>query len=98
MSNYNLRYVICYDIANDKRRDKIATLLLDYGVRVQYSVFEVVADKTLFDSLIKKIKRMMHSKKDRILAYPLCANCDYKTIRMGTQTSDIHGNEVVFIV
>lgn len=98
MNNFFSRYVICYDVTNDKRRDKLATLLLDYGVRVQYSVFEIVVDKTLFDSLIKKIKRIIHSQKDMILVYPLCANCDYKIMRLGAQTKEPHGNEIVYIV
>jgi CRISPR-associated protein Cas2 len=99
MSDFHSRYVICYDITNDKRRDKIAALLLDHGVRVQYSVFEVVVDKMLFDSLINKMKRIIKkSEEDMILAYPLCANCDHKTLRLGAQSKEPHGTEVVFIV
>ncbi len=32
--------VIAYDIAEDRRRTQVSTLLEDYGVRVNYSVFE----------------------------------------------------------
>jgi CRISPR-associated protein Cas2 len=35
-----VRYVITYDIADDGRRDDVATLLSGYGPRVQLSVFE----------------------------------------------------------
>lgn len=92
------RYIVCYDISDDKRRDKIATLLLDYGVRVQFSIFEVVAGKTLFDSLIRKINAAIDPEKDKILAYALCAACDRKTLRMGAQTKEAHGNELLFVV
>lgn len=34
-------YVVAYDIADDKRRMRIADLLLGYGDRIQYSVFLV---------------------------------------------------------
>lgn len=37
-------YTISYDIPDDKRRLKIAKILLDYGPRVQYSVFEAQLD------------------------------------------------------
>jgi len=33
-------YVISYDIPDDERRLKVAKILLDFGRRVQYSVFE----------------------------------------------------------
>lgn len=42
MSEDPHRYLIAYDIPNDKRRTRLAKKLLSYGDRVQYSVF--VAD------------------------------------------------------
>lgn len=33
--------VVAYDISDDKRRQKIAKILLNYGVRSNYSVFDV---------------------------------------------------------
>ncbi len=35
-------YVVCYDVTNDKVRNRISKVLLKYGNRVQYSVFEVM--------------------------------------------------------
>jgi CRISPR-associated protein Cas2 len=34
-----VRYVITYDIADDRRREDLATLLSGYGPRVQLSAF-----------------------------------------------------------
>jgi CRISPR-associated protein Cas2 len=34
-------YLICYDITDDRDRNRVAHLLERYGERVQYSVFEV---------------------------------------------------------
>jgi len=34
-------FLVCYDIEDDKRRNKVARCLLGWGRRVQYSVFEV---------------------------------------------------------
>lgn len=44
-------YVISYDISNDRRRNKIAKILLDYGRRVQYSVFECEMNQKSFKEL-----------------------------------------------
>lgn len=35
------RYLVAYDIADDRRRSRIAKQLQEYGDRVQYSVFIV---------------------------------------------------------
>ena len=39
-------YVVAYDIANDKRRKKVSEHLDKYGVRVNYSVYEIKLNKT----------------------------------------------------
>jgi CRISPR-associated protein Cas2 len=35
-------YLICYDIADDRRRDRVSRFLEGYGLRIQKSVFECV--------------------------------------------------------
>jgi CRISPR-associated protein Cas2 len=44
--------VISYDISDDGIRKKVANILLDHGVRVQYSVFECLVDAKTLDKLI----------------------------------------------
>ena len=43
-------YIVSYDMPDDKKRLKMANTLLDFGTRVQYSVFECIMD----DKLIKR--------------------------------------------
>ena len=73
-------YVVSYDVPEDKRRNKIATILLDFGTRVQYSVFECIMDDKLFEKMIRRLKRVV-SDEDSVRIYPLCAKCD-KVIRV----------------
>jgi CRISPR-associated protein Cas2 len=35
------RYLICYDVTDDPRRDRLAKVIQAHGDRVQYSVFLV---------------------------------------------------------
>jgi CRISPR-associated protein Cas2 len=35
-------YVVSYDIPEDRKRDRASKTLLDFGARVQYSVFECI--------------------------------------------------------
>ena len=68
-------YVISYDIPDDKRRQKIAKTLLNYGNRVQYSVFEAnIIDKLLF-KMVSKLKNIIYDKEDSIRIYKICKEC-----------------------
>jgi len=69
-------YLISYDIPDDRRRTKIAKTLLDFGDRVQYSVFEAKLDKKLLDKLIQKLIEIIEESEDSIRVYPLCAACE----------------------
>jgi len=69
-------YIISYDIPDDRRRTKIAKTLLDFGDRVQYSVFEAKLDKKLLDKLIQKLIEIIEESEDSIRVYPLCAACE----------------------
>lgn len=37
-------YVVAYDISDDKRRERVARVLLHYGERMQRSVYQVVLE------------------------------------------------------
>jgi len=68
--------IICYDISNNKRRTRIAKILEDYGIRVQYSVFECVLSNTLLDELKMRIMDFVEEEdKDKVHFYYLCNNC-----------------------
>ena len=50
-------YLICYDITNNKTRDKIARKLLSFGLyRMQYSVFIGLLTTPLLDKLKSWLK------------------------------------------
>ncbi|MBD3184707.1 CRISPR-associated endonuclease Cas2 [Candidatus Poribacteria bacterium] len=70
-----MQYVICYDITDDKRRNNVAKILLDYGHRVQYSVFECEITKKVLDTLIQSIVECIDFDKDSVVVYSLCSRC-----------------------
>lgn len=65
--------LIIYDIADDKRRTKIAKILEGYGVRVQLSAFEVWISKISMTNMMEKIERI-RKKEDNIRVYNLDKN------------------------
>lgn len=76
--------VISYDIPDNKRRLKIANLLLNYGAeRVQYSVFECHITERNLTVLRRKLQRVLEDAEDSVRFYSLCENCQPKIELMG---------------
>jgi len=76
--------VISYDIQADKRRLAIHKALKDYGVWVQYSVFECDLKKEEFLKLRQRLKKLISGEaEDSIRFYLLCEACQPKIERIG---------------
>ena len=67
--------VVAYDIADDRRRQKIAKIMAQYGTRCNYSVFECFLSESKIATMQKKISDAADSKEDSILYYYLCKAC-----------------------
>jgi len=76
--------VVTYDIPVTRRRNKIAKILLDYGERVQYSVFECNLTVKQQQTLLKELKQVIDDEEDSIRFYRLCATCAPGTQTLGT--------------
>ncbi|MDH2431447.1 CRISPR-associated endonuclease Cas2 [Pokkaliibacter sp. MBI-7] len=51
-------YLACFDIEDDRQRRKLGDLLLEYGDRVQHSVFEIaLPDQMPLDTLRQRCLR-----------------------------------------
>lgn len=67
--------VVSYDIVEDKTRNKISKALLDFGTRVQYSVFECNLNQQQLEEMEGRLLRLLDSENDTIRLYLLCENC-----------------------
>ena len=76
--------VISYDISDDDSRRKVANILLDHGVRVQYSVFECLVDAKTLDKLIVMLSPFTEGS-DSIRFYQICEACLKKTVVIGSR-------------
>jgi len=54
MSHAEMLFIICYDVADDGRRRRIARVLEDTATRVQKSVFEIRATEAKARSLTRR--------------------------------------------
>ena len=76
-------YVVSYDIPDDKRRLRAAKVLLEFGIRVQYSVFECLLQEDQRQDLADRLASVIELTDDRIRIYPLCANCKQEVALLG---------------
>lgn len=76
--------LISYDITDNRRRLKLAELLLDFGAeRVQYSVFECFITQQNLVTLTRRIEGLIEETEDSVRIYALCENCRAKPVMLG---------------
>lgn len=76
-------YFVSYDITVPKRLAKIAKILSNFGLRVQYSFFECEMEKQKMELLKTQILENMDLEEDSLRIYPLCEDCLKKTSSIG---------------
>lgn len=88
--------VIGYDTPDDKRRLKIVKILMDYGYRVQYSVFEADVSDELLTELVQRLHAVIDPEKDSIRIYHICQRCLKETQLFGD--AYLTNQETFFII
>ena len=76
--------VVAYDITDPKRLARVAKVCQDYGVRVQYSIFECRLDEDEFTDFWLKLLEEIDDDEDRMVAYKIDARCAKETLTAGT--------------
>lgn len=92
-------YVVSYDVGSDRLRNKVAKVLLNYGKRVQYSVFECQISQKQFDELYAKLVQLMvDADEDSIRFYHLCGKCESEIQELGLQKDNVSDLEDTVII
>ena len=79
-----MRYLVGYDIADDRRRDRVATTLLDFGKRLEESLFLVYAEPARYEELLARLGKLASGAPlDRIHVVPICNACWSKAVVFG---------------
>lgn len=74
-------WLVAYDIPDDRRRARVAKVLLRFGRRVQYSVF--LADRGPIEAIAHALERVVDRSADDVRIQPLCATCHGKVVLLG---------------
>lgn len=93
--------LVAYDVstgdsAGRRRLRRVAKTCMDYGQRVQNSVFECKVDPAQFTLFKKKLLKIIDSNKDSLRFYNLGAEWHHKVEHYGTKEAyDIDGPLIV---
>ncbi len=79
-----MQYFACYDIADDRRRQRLSDVLLDFGTRVQESVFQCRIDPQLAEEILARVKRTIEENTDKVHVLALCDACGVRVSHYGT--------------
>ena len=77
-------HLVAYDISDSKRLRRISRICLDYGIRVEYSVFECDLPAHRFKAMWQELNAAIVPDEDALLAYILCETCVARTLVAGT--------------
>jgi CRISPR-associated protein Cas2 len=87
--------IIAYDITDPKRLHKVAKLCEDYGMRIQYSVFECRLEADRFEAFWDSLVSLIDPSSDRVTAYKVCASCSKNILDAGVQ---VHSDKAIAYV
>lgn len=66
-----MTWVVAYDVSADRRRTRIAKLLVAKGIRLQKSVFLVEGPPRQVRRLVRELAALIDDGTDRVCAWPL---------------------------
>lgn len=75
--------VVVYDISNDKRRTKLHNKLKDFGIPIQYSVFECLLTTPEISKMKQEVRKITKPRLDHVRFYTLCTECKGKVEIIG---------------
>jgi CRISPR-associated protein Cas2 len=76
--------LVIYDVPDDKRRVKLATLLEGYGRRVQYSAFECFLSLDEMRQLHKRVQRAVNPEEDNVRFYWISKDAMSRVLSIGS--------------
>lgn len=76
--------LVAYDISDPKRLRRVAETCENFGVRVQYSVFECRLAEEEFEDFWLQLLEHIDEDADRIVAYKIDARSARETMTAGT--------------
>ncbi|RMH21895.1 MAG: CRISPR-associated endonuclease Cas2 [Acidobacteria bacterium] len=91
-----MKYVVTYDVSDDRTRLRIAEILEGFGVRVQKSVFECRLGERAVEILLAKLRRALpEPEAGNVRIYRLCAHCEAAALGLGDVEQPDEGPAII---
>lgn len=78
-----MKIIATYDISDPKRLKAIADTMMDYGTRVQKSIFEIEIGRKSFKQLKRRVELVIDPLSDNVKFYERCKRCQNHVIVFG---------------
>ena len=78
-----MQWLVSFDVADDKRRYRLTRVLLDYGQRLQESVFWLECEDDLAERIRLRLRQAIDEADDNLFIVPACEACVKKMEGMG---------------
>ncbi len=78
--------IVSYDFECDRKRAKFSRFLEKYGVRIQYSVFQIRDSERVLQNILAEVElkyKKQFSGADSIVVFRICEGCKKKVKRYG---------------
>jgi CRISPR-associated protein Cas2 len=79
-----MKYLVTYDISDDKIRSNLSKFLLKYGVRVQFSCFELECNEKELKEITSFIESIIDIETDSVFLFPISKNMEKSIIELGS--------------
>lgn len=89
--------IVGYDVSDPRRLKQVAKHCEDYGIRIQYSMFECRLEAHHFEEFWSGLMDLIDPETDRIVAYRICATCA-REVRTGGTMSELEQKQQVAYV
>ena len=89
MSNNSTKYLVCYDICDTKRLRRVHRLIKDWGVPIQFSIFEIEVNSDQFEQLMAELTDLINQEEDKVMFYRLSPEQDRICLGVAVQTEDL---------
>jgi CRISPR-associated protein Cas2 len=90
-----MKYLITYDISEDRKRNKVIKLLNEYGRRVQFSCFEIEIHPKKLPHLVSKLQELIDNETDRLFVFPISEYATPFIKKLGKTESDDNSSIVL---
>lgn len=95
-----MRYVVAYDVEDDRARARIAGVMERFGLRVQKSVFECRLEGKDLDRLVRRLERELTAAGGaggNVRIYRLCADCYQSSQGIGQAAEGLEGEPWIVV-